>query len=131
LTARPSFAQLSQHNGNKQEAKIEIRRVFSGTNETLIVGPTNRGHCSPYFILFLQAPVAGNEADMDVDTNTPRNGLHFWLTQLFFAAFFFFGRRLFVLQTVGMLASMFAQLELTLLFFFFSLFFRSRGPISQ
>jgi hypothetical protein len=24
LTARPRFAQLSQHNGNKQEAKIEI-----------------------------------------------------------------------------------------------------------
>jgi hypothetical protein len=24
LTARPRFAQLSQHNGNKQEAKIEF-----------------------------------------------------------------------------------------------------------
>jgi hypothetical protein len=38
-------------------------------------------------------PVAGNEADMDVDTNTPRNGLHFLATQLFLLPFLF-GRRL-------------------------------------
>jgi hypothetical protein len=44
--------------------------------------------------LFLQAPVAGNEADMDVDTNTPRNGLHFLATQLFLLPFF--GRRLYI-----------------------------------
>jgi hypothetical protein len=30
--------------------------------------------------LFLQAPVAGNEADMDMDINTPWNGLHFLAT---------------------------------------------------
>jgi predicted nucleic acid-binding Zn ribbon protein len=43
--------------------------------------------------LFLQAPVAGNEADMDVDTNSPRNGLHFWLHNYFCCLFF--GRRFF------------------------------------
>jgi hypothetical protein len=32
---------------------------------------------------------AGNEADMDMDTNTPRNGLHFLATQLFLLPFFF------------------------------------------
>jgi hypothetical protein len=35
-------------------------------------------------------PVAGNEADMDVDTNTPRNGLHFLATESFLLPFFFF-----------------------------------------
>jgi hypothetical protein len=44
--------------------------------------------------LFLQAPVAGNEADMDVDTSTPRNGLHFWLHNYFCCLFF--GRRLYI-----------------------------------
>jgi hypothetical protein len=67
--------------------------------------------------------VAGNEADMDVDTNTPRNGLHFLATSLFFAALFL---GVFVLLTVGMLASMFAQLieaDPTFFHFLFLLFF--------
>jgi hypothetical protein len=58
---------------------------------------------------------------MDVDTNTPRNGLHFWLHNYFLLPFFL--GVVLILQTVGMLASMFAQLELTLFFSFFSLFF--------
>jgi hypothetical protein len=29
--------------------------------------------------LFLQAPVAGNKADINVNTNTPWNGLQFFL----------------------------------------------------
>jgi hypothetical protein len=30
-----------------------------------------------YLFLFLQASVAGNKADINVNTNTPWNGLHF------------------------------------------------------
>jgi hypothetical protein len=62
---------------------------------------------------------------MDVDTNTPRNGLHFWLHVIIFAAFLFGRRAVFILLTVGMLASMFAQLigADPFLFFFFFFFF--------
>jgi hypothetical protein len=78
--------------------------------------------------LFLQAPVAGNEADKDVDTNTPRNGLHFWLHN-YFCCLFFFGRRLYIAYS-GMLASIFAQrmgADPT----FFSFFSLRRWPISK
>jgi hypothetical protein len=78
------------------------------------------------------SPVAGNEADMDVDTNTPRNGLHFLANIIIFAALFL-GVFVFVLLTVGMLALMFAQLigadPTFFLFFFF--FFRRRCPTSK
>jgi hypothetical protein len=38
-------------------------------------------------------PVAGREADMDVNTvhNTARNGLHFWLHVIIFCCLFFLG----------------------------------------